>query len=69
MKLKVVIRKDLNEGGYIASCPALPGCHTQGETLADVRKNITDAIQGCLDALNSRARVRHPSERVMEVAI
>jgi len=69
MKLKVVIRKDAEEGGYLASCPALPGCHTQGETLAEVRKNITDAIHGCLQALNAKARARYPSERLMEVAV
>jgi antitoxin HicB len=68
MKLKVIIRKD-GEGGYIASCPALPGCHTQGETLKDVEENIRDAIQGCLEALNNRAKKKNPSERIIDVAV
>lgn len=31
-------------GGFIASVPALPGCFSQGETLAEVRKNVREAI-------------------------
>ncbi len=39
----VVLEKD-PEGGFIASVPALPGCFSQGETLAEVRKNVREAI-------------------------
>ena len=69
MEFKVVIQKDREDGGYIASCPALPGCHSQGETLAEVRKNIKDAILGCIEALNSRAHARSRSERIVVVAV
>jgi len=31
-------------GGYIAIVPALPGCHTQGDTLEDLMKNVKEAI-------------------------
>lgn len=69
MKLKVVVRKDLVDGGYVASCPALPGCHSQGDTLAEVQKNIRDAIQACLEALNSRAKTKSASGKIIEVAV
>ena len=39
------------EGGYIAFVPALPGCHTQGETLEETEKNITEAIELYLESL------------------
>lgn len=39
----VIIEKSEN-GGYVAFVPDLPGCHTQGDTLEDVRKYIKDAI-------------------------
>ncbi|MBD3261373.1 MAG: type II toxin-antitoxin system HicB family antitoxin [Candidatus Altiarchaeales archaeon] len=68
MKLKVVIEEDPVDGGYIASCPALPGCHSQGETLKDVRENIQDAIQGCLEALNNRVKKKQGT-RVIDVAV
>ena len=37
--------------GYIAHCPAIPGCHSQGETLEEAIENIKDAIKGCIEAL------------------
>ena len=35
-------------GGYSASIPALPGCHTQGETIEEVRANLREAAEGWL---------------------
>ena len=69
MKLKVVIRKDSLDGGYIASCPAIPGCHTQGETLTEVRRNIREAINLCLEVLNDKVSVKKSTERIIEVAV
>lgn len=37
-------------GGYSAEIPALPGCHTEGETLGDVQANLVDAAEGWLAA-------------------
>lgn len=48
MKMKIVIH-EAEEGGYWAEVPALPGCYTQGETLAQVRKRIREAITCHLD--------------------
>jgi predicted RNase H-like HicB family nuclease len=42
------------EGGYWAEVPELPGCATQAETLAGIRRNITDAIEGYLEVLAER---------------
>jgi predicted RNase H-like HicB family nuclease len=68
MKFKVVIEEDHASGGYIVSCPALPGCHSQGETLKEARENIKDAIHGCLEVLNSRAKAK-TGIRIIEVAV
>ena len=35
--LTAVVRPETEAGGFSASIPALPGCHTQGETLDEVR--------------------------------
>jgi predicted RNase H-like HicB family nuclease len=32
------------EGGYVAFVPALPGCHTQGETLEETERDVKEAI-------------------------
>ena len=39
------------EGGYVVSVPALPGCISQGETFEDATKMIKDAIKGYLQVL------------------
>ena len=47
MVLKAVIHP-AEEGGYWAEVPALPGCMTQGETLAELEVNLREAIEGWL---------------------
>ena len=46
--LTAIVRPEPNAGGYSASIPALPGCHTQGETLDEVRDNLREAAEGWL---------------------
>ncbi len=41
------------EGGYVAFVPALPGCHTQGETLEETERNVKEAIALYLESLAS----------------
>jgi len=40
----VVIIED-ETGGYMAFVPALPGCHTQGDTLGELMDNVREAIE------------------------
>jgi predicted RNase H-like HicB family nuclease/predicted RNA binding protein YcfA (HicA-like mRNA interferase family) len=68
MNLKVVIVKDPEDGGFIVSCPALPGCHSEGETIEEALQNIRDAIHGCLAVLNERAQQTRGA-RVMEISV
>lgn len=39
----VVLLED-ETGGYVAIVPALPGCHTQGDSLSEVMENIKEAM-------------------------
>jgi predicted RNase H-like HicB family nuclease len=41
------------EGGYVAFVPALPGCHSQGETLEETERNVKEAIAVYLDSLRA----------------
>ena len=45
----VVIEQD-EDGWYIATVPDIPGCHTQGKTMAEVLDRIKEAIELCLEA-------------------
>lgn len=44
MELPAIFTKE-KEGGYSVSVPALPGCHSQGDTFEEAQKNITEAIE------------------------
>jgi len=41
--LPIVIEGDTD--GYFASCPALQGCYSQGETYEEAIENIKDAVR------------------------
>ncbi|MGA2096638.1 MAG: type II toxin-antitoxin system HicB family antitoxin, partial [Candidatus Acidiferrum sp.] len=43
----VVIEQD-EAGFYVATVPALPGCHTQAKTLDTLMKRVREVIQLCL---------------------
>ena len=47
---QVIIEPD-ETGGFVASCPSLPGCHSQGETLEEAIANIREAIELYLEVL------------------
>jgi predicted RNase H-like HicB family nuclease len=44
MKYTVVLQRE-SDGGYVATVPAMPGCVSQGDTRAEVLKNIEEAIE------------------------
>lgn len=44
---KVIIEQD-EDGIFVASVPALPGCHTQGKTYEEAITRIQEAIELCL---------------------
>ncbi|MCH8312658.1 MAG: MerR family transcriptional regulator [Nitrospinae bacterium] len=46
---KVVLRPDLEDGGFWVECPSLPGCASQGDTVEEALAMIKDAIQGHLE--------------------
>jgi predicted RNase H-like HicB family nuclease len=41
------------DGGYVAFVPALPGCHTQGESLEETEGNVKEAIALYLESLTA----------------
>jgi predicted RNase H-like HicB family nuclease len=47
MKFFVTITQD-EDGMFIAECPAIPGCVSQGKTMREAEKNIQKAIKECL---------------------
>jgi predicted RNase H-like HicB family nuclease len=50
MKYRVSIERD-EDGTFIARCPALPWCISQGKTRKEALANIKDAIGGHIASL------------------
>jgi predicted RNase H-like HicB family nuclease len=48
LEFNVVIEKD-EDGYYVASVPALRGCHTQAKSLDVLMKRVREAIELCLE--------------------
>ena len=55
MKVEVLIEKD-ESGYYIAEVPALPGCFSQGKTLAETKANIKEAIGLWIEVMNEKTQ-------------
>jgi predicted RNase H-like HicB family nuclease len=68
MKLSVTIDRD-EDGMWIAECPAIPGCVSQGKTKSDALKNIKEAIALCLEVRAERGFPLTIETRQVEVTI
>lgn len=62
----VVLLED-ETGGYVAIVPALPGCHTQGETLAEVMGNVKEAIELYWETLTEEEKKDLLKEKVVGI--
>ena len=47
MKIIAIVH-EVEEGGFWAEVPGIPGCATEGETLDELMENLEEAIEGCL---------------------
>jgi predicted RNase H-like HicB family nuclease len=48
MKFIVTMFQD-EDGVFIAECPSIPGCVSQGKTEGEAERNIAQAIRECLE--------------------
>jgi len=66
----VLIEQD-EDGAFVAECPSLPGCMSQGMSRKEALGNIQDAIRGYLESLKKHNEPIPPSieEEIVEVTI
>jgi len=69
MKYRVYLEQD-EDGVFVATCPALPGCVSQGRTRAEATENIREAMEAYVISLKKHGDPVPPSisEDVIEVA-
>jgi len=48
---KIILEQD-EDGVFVASVPAVPGCFAEGKTYEKVMENIEEALSLCLDIAN-----------------
>ena len=70
MRYRILIERD-EDGAFIAECPSLPGCISQGSSRKEALGNIRDAIKGYLESLKKHNEPIPPSieEEIVEVTI
>jgi predicted RNase H-like HicB family nuclease len=68
MLYRIVIEQD-EDGEFVAECPSLPGCISQGHTRDEAVANIKDAIAGYLASLKKHGEPIPPpiTEEIVEV--
>ncbi|MCF8032038.1 MAG: type II toxin-antitoxin system HicB family antitoxin [Desulfarculaceae bacterium] len=52
----VIIKQD-EDGAWVAVCPGLPGCISQGGSEAEARANLAEAMEAFRECLAKRGEV------------
>lgn len=69
MRYRILAEHD-EDGVFVAQCPSLPGCTSQGKTRAEALVNTQDAIKGYLESLKKHNEPVSPSieEEIIEAS-
>ena len=65
MKIKVEIWEE--DGVWCGSVPALPGCHTWGDSYDHLLEMLQEGIQGWLKAASDRKKIE-PEKQLVEIS-
>ena len=68
MKFLTTLERD-EDGIWIAECPSIPGCVSQGRTREEAVTNIREAIAACLEVRAERGLPLTIETRQIEVAV
>ncbi|MBW4477820.1 MAG: type II toxin-antitoxin system HicB family antitoxin [Tolypothrix brevis GSE-NOS-MK-07-07A] len=68
MKFLITILQD-EDGMFIAECPVIPGCVSQGKTEKEAIINIQEAIKECLEVRAEKGMPMTVITREVEVSV
>ncbi len=68
MKFMITLDRD-EDGVWIAECPSITGCVSQGASSEEAEENIREAIIGCLEVRAERGLPMTVETRSVEVAL
>jgi len=68
--LRFVVTLEQDEDGFVvASCPTLPGCHSQGRTTEEALTNIKEAIRGYIISMRRHGEPVPVIKEVTEIEV
>ena len=59
-KITVYIENDPETGMYVGVVPGIHGAHTQAKTLDELRDNLKEVVELCLEEMDTEARKQIP---------
>ena len=65
---KIRLRRD-EDGIWVAECPSIPGCVSQGKTKTEALKNIKEAVALCIEVRAERGLPLTIETRQVEVLV
>ena len=68
IKLAITLEQD-EDGFIVASCPALPGCHSQGRTEEEAISNIKEAIRGYIASMRRHGETVPSIKEIREIEV
>lgn len=70
MRYRILLEQD-EDGIFVAECPSLPGCVSQGKSRKEALDNVQDAVRGYLESLKKHNEPIPPSieEEIVEVTL
>jgi predicted RNase H-like HicB family nuclease len=68
MKFQVTLDRD-EDGVWVAECPSIPGCVSQGATREEALENVREAIALCLEVRAERGLPLTVETRQVEVLV
>jgi len=64
---EIVVEKEVEDEGYSAYSPTLPGCFSNGRTIEEAKRNIREAIRQHIDSLLAHGQVVPQNEKLVHV--
>jgi len=68
MQFTITVDRD-EDGVWIAECPSIPGCVSQGQTKREAIANVQEAIQLCLEVRVEKGLPLTIETRQLEIAV
>jgi predicted RNase H-like HicB family nuclease len=64
---EIVVEKETEDEGYFAYSPTLSGCHSNGKTIEDAKRNIREGIQQHIQSLLAHQQPIPQNEKLVHV--